>query len=270
MCADIASASDALFGVKFWADFAKEAFAAIAGAGVGAWLGAKYAFALERSKARAEHAEAERAEGRRLADQRQVAGNLALFTLAQMRNEMVTYKRQTYDEAMKADARWFRMPATSVIGGSFLRFDLPSIAFLLQSQEKDGPLMPMKLAVEQDRYAAFLETVRIRGEYHQEQLARVSERVPDFASMRLTDEELRKLLGDTCYLTLRNYHSDIGEYLKRNLETSEELLKELRSLLQKELPGRAIVGYEDAPIEEGSPIMKARNRTEPPQPPARA
>lgn len=266
VCADLVNASDALFGARFWADFIKEAVAAVAGAGVGAWLGAKSAFALERSKARAEHLEAARTEAHLLADRRQAAGNLAVFTLARMRNDLVTYKCHVYDEAMKGDSPWLRMLATRVYAGSYLRFDLPGIAFLLESKEQDGPLMPMKLAIEQDRYAALLETIRVRGDYHQEQLVRVSERIPDFASRKFTDEELQKIVGPTAYYTLRNYLSDIGEFLARNLKTSGALLKELRELLQKELPGRFIVGYEDAPIEERSPIVDARNRAPPPSP----
>jgi hypothetical protein len=34
------------FELRFWVDFLKEALAAIAGAGVGAWLGARFAFRL--------------------------------------------------------------------------------------------------------------------------------------------------------------------------------------------------------------------------------
>jgi hypothetical protein len=63
---------ESVFGSKFWAEFLRDALAAIAGAGVGSWLGA-----------------------------------LAVFTLAQIYNDLLVYERQFMVPANSSDAPWF-------------------------------------------------------------------------------------------------------------------------------------------------------------------
>jgi hypothetical protein len=57
---------DSPFGPRFCADFASQAPAAIFGAGIGAWLGAQFAFRLERRKAKEDRAAAARAAAKGL------------------------------------------------------------------------------------------------------------------------------------------------------------------------------------------------------------
>lgn len=190
-----------------------------------------------------------------------------MFTLARICNDLTNYKRQLYDPAVAKGSPWFSLPATTAAPEADLcRFDIPSLAFLLESKEKDGPLMLMKLAVEQARYATFLETVRIRGQYHQERIASIASSMPPVSAppgssaQRCSDSDLQRIVGPGAYPYLRNYFSDIEHNLLRGLETSKALGEELRALLAKELPGRVIIKFEEAPQESGSPIMDARAR----------
>jgi hypothetical protein len=249
--ATLVQTPETLSWLKYGSELVRDAFAA----GFGAWIGAWYAFRLERQKKTAERTDA-----------LQTAGNYAVFTLTRILNSLLIYKRM-YDEAAKTRSPWFQLPATRVADRDFVSFDLPSLAFLFESKEKDGPLMPMKLAIEQERYAAFLEQVRLRGELHQEILVYVTERDPDFASKVYTDDELQRKVGPTPFYKLRNYYTDITGYLERDLKTSEALLKELRALLEREFRGRRIVGFERAPLEGPEPIMAARARNPIPRPP---
>jgi hypothetical protein len=255
--------AEAIFGPKFWAEFIRDALAAIAGAGVGSWLGARFAFDLERRKAGDEHREAaekrkealeEAAKRHReeseataldLAERRATAGNLAVFTLAQIYNDLLAYERQFMVPANKSDAAWFWLVPSGITDRSFYRFDVPSLAFLLQSRKPGAPEMLMKLALEQDRYAAFLDTVQRRAAFHEQHIQAVIERLEPkgAADRKYTDAELREAAGPRVYATLRNYFVDIETLMSLGLQSSRTTGDALRALLVAELPRQTIIGF---------------------------
>jgi hypothetical protein len=260
-----ASQSEAAFGLKFWADFAKDSVAAIAGAGVGALLGARYAFGLERRKATAEHDAAARSAALDLAERRAMAGNLAVFTLAQIYNDLVAYERQLLSPAIRSNAPWFWLAPTGSAERNVYRFDVPNLAFLLQSEQPGAPLMLMRLALEQDRYAAFLDTLQHRAVFHQQSIPPIIERLQreHGNERKYTDAELQQAVGPRIYAQLRNYYSDIETLLRLGVESSGTTGNELRALLVKVLPGQTIIGFEAAEAPSaggGSPLMHARNK----------
>jgi hypothetical protein len=246
-----------VIGAKFWADFASQALAAIAGAGVGALLGAKYAFGLERTKAQAEKvAAAERfaIEQRR---QHAAAGNLAVFTLAKIHNDLLTYNQQFMVKAKQSKAPWFWLAPSDVDRGNFHQFDIPSLAFLLQSK---SPALLMALSLEQSRFAAFLNAVQLRCRVHQEQM------LPTIEKHRIDsstfDEDIQKVVGRRIYYTLDNFFSDIDTLLTLGIQSSKAIGDELRALLISQLPGEMIIGFEaeDIAAMTLSPVEAARRR----------
>lgn len=255
---------EAVFGLHFWADFLRDAVAAITGAGVGALLGARYAFGLERRKAAGEHDAAARAAALELKGLRATAGNLALFTLSQIFNDLLTYQRQLLAPAQKFDAPWFWLPPTRVSERNYYRFDLPSLAFLLQSQGPSAPEMLIKLALEQDRYAGFLDAVLYRTKVHEGNIPQVIERLQNVrgADYIPVAAELQQAVGPRIHAMLRNAFSDIEVLLQLGLQTSKATAEQLRALLLQELPGETIIGFETAEAvagEAGSRLMRARN-----------
>jgi hypothetical protein len=235
--------------------------AAIAGAGVGAWLGAKYAFGLERQKAIEHRAEAAEAAAQELAAKRAAAGNLGVFTLAQIYNDMLTFKTQLLDQAKKSSAPWFWLMPTSVANRNFYAFDVPSLAFLLESP---SPEMLLKLVLEQDRYSAVLHALQDRADFHQKEVVPVIERLQrdNPAERSYTEKELAAAVGPRVYATLRNYFSDIETLLTLGIKSSQEVAAELRKLLTSELPGRKIIAFEAAEetARAASPLVQARNK----------
>jgi hypothetical protein len=258
------SVHELAFGVKFWADFIREALAAIAGAGVGAWLGARFAFSHERTKAAADRQQAATAAATELAERRATSGNLAVFTLAQIYNDLVVYEQQLMAPARKSPAPWFHLMPAVTTEDNFYRFDVPSLAFLLQSKRPGAPSLLMKLAMEQDRYAGFLDTLRRRADFHEQHIPPIIERLqtenpPD---RKWTDLDLQQAVGPRIYATLRNQFADIEELLRLGLQTSKQTGVELRTFLVAELPGQTIIGFElgEEISPGGSPQMRARNR----------
>ncbi len=213
---------ETVYGVRFWADFASQALAAIAGAGVGALLGAKYAFGLERNKAHAEKVAA--AERDALAQRRQhvIAGNLAVFTLSKIHNDLLTYNQQYMVRAKQSKAPWFWLQPSDVDPGNFHHLDIPSLAFLLQSK---SPMILMKIALEQGRYAAFLNTVQLRCRAHQEQM------LPTIENARIdgttADADIQEVVGRPIYYKLHNFYSDIDTLMSLNIQSSKNIGDEL-------------------------------------------
>lgn len=257
------SVPELAFGLNFWADFIKEALAAIVGAGVGAWLGARFAFSHERIKAAADRQVAAEAAATELAGRRATSGNLAVFTLAQIYNDLLVYGRQLMAPAKQSPAPWFWLVPTGTRDGNFYRFDVPSLAFLLQSKRPGAPELLMKLALEQDRFAAFLDTVSRRATYHEEHIPPIIERLQaeNPSERKLSDLDLQTAVGPRIYATLRNQFADIEELLRLGLLSSKQTGEELRSLLIAECPGQTIIGFDlgEAVSPDGSPLMQARN-----------
>jgi hypothetical protein len=251
--------SDPVLSLRYLADFVKEALAAIAGAGLGAWFGARLAFQQERLKAQASKADsAAEIQGRRA-----TVGNLAVFALAQIHNDLAVFERQVLEPARRTVAPWFFMPPVTVSDRNFYRVDVPSLAFLLESKQPGAPLMLMKLALEQDRYATWLETVAFRARYFEQFVPPIIERfqVAKPADYRYTEAELREALGGNIYAHLRNHFADIEELLRLGLQSSQAVGDELRRVLAAELPGRTIIGFEGAPeqVPPQTPQARARN-----------
>ncbi len=251
------------FGLNFWVDFLKEALAAIAG--VGAWLGAHFAFGLERRKAAEDRKAAAAGAAAELAERRATAGNLAIFTLSQIHNDLLLYDLQLLAPAKASPAPWFYLVPTAVDERNFYRFDVPSLAFLLESKYPDAPEMLMRLALEQDRYGAFLDTVRRRTEFHGTHIPPIIERLQrDSPPDRVfTDLDLQRETGPRIYAHLRNCLADIEVLLELGVESSKVLAEQLRALLMAELPGRTIIGFgaaAEAALKVGSPLVQARNK----------
>ncbi len=251
--------SDPVMSLRYLADFAKEAVAAIAGAGLGAWFGARLAFKQERLKVQAARADAT-AE---LMGRRATAGNLAVFALAQIRNDLTVFQRQVLEPARRTVAPWFFMTPTTVSDRNFYRVDVPSLAFLLESKQPGAPLMLMKLALEQDRYATWLETVAFRARYFEQFVPPIIERLQNAnpADHQYAEAELREALGGNIYAHLRNYFADVEELLRLGLQSSQAVGDELRRILVAELPGHTIIGFEGAPDQVPPQAPQARARS---------
>lgn len=251
---------------KYLADFLRDTLAAVAGAGFGAWLGARLAFRFARKQANADHKEAAKAAAGALAAQRATAGNLAIFALSQMYNDLVAYKVQMLDPANGSDAPWFWMMPMTAPSTGYYQVNLESLAFLFQSQQREAPILPMKLSIEESRFAVLLDTIQHRAEFHQEQLAPLIERVNlrsrSAGVAKLTDQQLRAEVGERIYATLRNYYSDIATLIPLGLQNTKRAAEELRAVLTAELPGQAIIGFDIAEtlVPGGSPTIRARNK----------
>lgn len=248
---------------EYFADFLRDTIAAVAGAGFGAWLGAKLAFRFARTQANADRQQATNLAAVELAERRATAGNLAIFALSQMYNDMLLFSRQLIGPAAKTNAPWFWMTPMRVGPDSYQTIDAASLAFLFQSSQPGAPIMPIKLKLEESRFRGLLETIRDRAEFHQENLVPIIARMmPGTARPSdLTDAQLRIAVGEWVYATLRNYYSDVEWRISRGIDSTQKVATELRNILISEVPGQTIIGFEAAKnIDvELSPLMKARN-----------
>jgi hypothetical protein len=197
-----------------------------------------------------------------LARRRATNGNLAVFTVAQIYSDLLGYERQFMVPANNSDAPWFWLVPFGITDRNFYRFDVPSLAFLLQSRQPGAPEI---LALEQDRYAAFLDTVQRRAAFHEQHMQPVIERLERESaagSHKHTDAELRDAAGPRVYATLRNHFADIETLTRLGLQSSRTTGEQFRALLVGELPGQTIIGFvvSEEMAQSGSPLVQARNR----------
>jgi hypothetical protein len=246
---------------KYLADFVRDALAAAAGAGFGAWL----AFRFSRAQTNADHARATQAAAEALAAKRTTAGNLAIFALSQMHNDLLAYKAQMLDPATKTDAPWFWMPPVTVSPAGYYRISVETLAFMFQSRQPEAPTLPIKLSLEESRFAVLLEAIQHRAKFHQETVTPAIAKLQAFMAAsgkgKLSPQELRAQLGEFIFATLRNYYSDIATLIPLGLESTKRAAQELRDFLIAELPGQTIISFEIAErlVPGGSPTMRARN-----------
>lgn len=247
---------------SYLADFVRDALAAAAGAGFGAWA----AFQFSREQTNADHRRTAQAAADALAAQRATAGNLAIFALSQMHNDLLVHKAQILDAANKTDAPWFWMPPITVRPAGYYRINVESLAFLFQSLLPGAPTLPVKLTLEEARFQVLLETIQHRAKFHQENVVPAIAKLEAFKAGsgkgRLSSQELRVQLGELIFATLRNYYSDIATLIPLGLESTKRAAQELRDLLIAELPGHKIIDFDIAErlVPGSSPTMQARNK----------
>jgi hypothetical protein len=248
------------FGPKFWGDFASSAVASIAGAGFGAWIGARSAFQLERRKAQHERTLAEERTTKALNEQHASAGNLAMLSLALMYNDLIAFDNQALTPGKKSIAPWFYLLPMDISPSNYHTFDIPSLAFLLQSKT---PEIVIKLALEADRFRALLNTVQLRSTFHQEHVLDTIDRLraSDPHKTHYSAQELRAAVGERVFNILDNYTSDIYTLWELGVRTCKETSEELRTVLSEVVSGHKIIGFDIATevARQGSPIMKARD-----------
>lgn len=242
--------------MRFWMELLRDVIAAIAGAGFGAWLGARLAFSLERAKSAEAHSDERERSARELLSVRAAAGNMAMFALARMHNDLVTFKRQCVDEADKTMAPWFFQNGIDLPITNSHRFNFEALGFLFESRD---PEMPLKLAIQEDNYASLVQTLRRRNAMHQEEaipaLSSTSQKISD-----LSADALKKIVGDRIYFTLDNYASDVRVLLSSGIAGTQQAADELRELLREMHPGHTIIGF-SVPADlqlKPSPIEVAR------------
>ena len=258
------SAAESPFGPKFWADLTAAAVAGVISSLIGALVGASVAFRHERQKAKADREIQAKKDADKLRSTRAAAGNLAMFTLARIQNDVLTYNTQFLAPALARPAPWLYLPATNFETSATHRFDINSLAFLLQSK---SPEILMKLALEEDRFHGLVDLIRTRSEFHDAQYPTVVAAIrtqynnPDI----LSPAQLKSLVPPDFFHKLYNFTSDIQTLVDLGIKSSKQIADELRSVLLSEMPGEKIIGFSE--LEElargGSPVMAAREAARP-------
>jgi hypothetical protein len=241
------SLPNGIFEAKVWVDFLSQAISASVGAGIGALIGARSAFGLERRRAQDDRELAANSAAAILADQRTTSGNLAILTLQMISSDLVRYRSQVLEPALKRVSPWFWLAPTDVSETSFHTFDIPSLSFLLNTR---NPGILLRLSTEAEHNTAFLRTIQVRSTFHQGHVVPILERLErDRPGMKYTDIELREAVGKRIYFTLHNWFSDIENLWDLNFKTSRETANELSALLLEILPGKRIIDFEKKAVK---------------------
>lgn len=241
---------------SFWGDFWAAAFGALIGAGA--------AFALA-------WWEKQREERRR----RVAAGNIALLTMYRMWYEIYNYEQHIIRNAVlkkdKAIPLWLRISLLARTPPD-LRFDFPSLVFLLRSSE---PVTLANTALQETRYHELFHAVALRNDVLQrvqESMAKKSVGVVT----EPTDKELVYAIGIPAIAQLRTLTVGVFESVYKNLEEMRTAYNALLVLLAKELGTKDVVAFAleenfprelDMPVAKWLGLLKIENNSRPSGPP---
>jgi len=240
---------EAAFGLKFWADFVREAVAATAGAGIGALLGARYAFRLERHRAAEERAQRETHERKLERDRQALAGNIAMFTLSRMYNTLLNFYQQRIEPHLDDPLLWYFMPPGGEPSLEGIDFDYRSLAFLLKSE---SPSIVLRLDTLGDHYRTLADFVRRRSQMHETEIEPKLEKVTILPGTPAGN--LEAYLGRRLIITIKNYTDDIVRLVLSALDELPTVGKELYDLLKKRMPEENFIWFTRAVDKDGKPV----------------
>jgi hypothetical protein len=213
--------------MEFWRDFFVPAFIAA----VGTAAGATVAFLYERKKRQ-----------RETEDAHVTATNTALFSLFQIANDLIAYRREHIEPHRKDPERWYTVPPTKLPPPP--RFDAASLSYLFEIPG-DAPTLPMAVHVGIGKYESIFESAAERYRIH------MTEVQPALEIARRTVEGWRRLAikglvdstlgGSRITDTMQVVTDELVEMIDDALDYIPKHAEWLRDVAKSKYPERQII-----------------------------
>lgn len=192
------------------------------------FLGATLAFRLDEEKTKREKSQKQRE-----------ALNRALFILLRKYNALFQIARD-FDKFPEEFNAAFNMPAWNPPRYEDLTHNFTDLEFLIEASE---PNTLLKLTVEQERFHAAIDSVRLRNEFYvgevQKALAALEMNRKSF-----TPKEAEALLGDRIYGGAVNSVNNAKQHVYASCQSLTEMTEEVRAVAKKLFPGHKFIAYE--------------------------
>lgn len=215
-----------LAGNAGFREYAKPLVAALATL-TAAFLGANYAFRLQR-----EHAEREE-------EKRQVeAGNKAIFELVRTLNQFLTIRKQFIDPHRSSPARnMYIMPMTGSVRPLEIAFD--ELAFLFPAA---NPNLLSRIAMFQQEVASTLDVINQRSRIHVDIVQPKVEELERIRGAVLKVEDLEAALGTRVAQQVTQLTDYMIEGVDDVVAGAEQLVGELNGTLKGMYPQHTVIG----------------------------
>ncbi len=194
----------------------------------GTFLGATLAFRLNEQKEKTDEKKKQRE-----------ALNRALFVLMRQHNAIIQLKRDmdTYSSELHLA---FNMPAIKPPSYSDLVQHISDLEFLIESS---NPNLLFELTIEQERFHQAIDSLRIRNEFHVNEVQPKIEAV-GINGKRIPIDDASVLLGERVFIGAMTGAKNAKSHMDASNESLPKVMADLRKLAKEIFPGNKFLTYE--------------------------
>ncbi|MES2106105.1 MAG: hypothetical protein V4634_18955 [Pseudomonadota bacterium] len=128
--------------------------------------------------------------------------------------------------------RWSSLPAITSPDYSDVRYDMPSLAFLLKTAEIQ---VVLDLTIEQERFEAALNTVAIRSKFLVDELQPMTSK-SGVSNSKLSEAQALQVYGERIYRTAVQYTDAMFEHIDTAIQSNFSLHQRLHKMAKHLFP----------------------------------
>ncbi|MFH1702216.1 MAG: hypothetical protein ABIB41_02130 [Nitrospirota bacterium] len=192
-----------------------------------AYFGAKYAFDFQRNK------EIEDTKRKNI-----VNGNVVIFNILQMINNLLNYQKQIIDPVRGKSSAFLEMSPTTQLPKEDISVDLNSIYYILETVDRN---LLGEISVELSRYQKALDAINERSIIHIHEVQPTLEKAGIVQGGDYRPEQIKAALGNRLYVTMHEATKQVIEHVDNTLLSLQEVGSKLTQSLKKQFPSEAII-----------------------------
>ena len=208
-------------------------------AGIGTFIGAYVAFALEKNTRRLESIA-----------KNVSTGNVAILTLFQYWNDIKQFQNEAIKPLLNQDTAWISMIATFQREESTLKIDSSALSFLFDGDDKN---LMSEILLEEIRYKLMLSMINNRSKIMLEEVFPTMEKAGIKSAQKVDSRDIEKILGPALTTKIKDLTESIIEHVNENVISIENTAEKLKTQLKKMYPKSEIVGIQKIPEENNFP-----------------
>ena len=195
-----------------------------------AYYGAKFAFQFHSEK-----------EERKNREKQILDGNLAIFNLMRMANDLFVYRRQFIEPFRGKPTAFLEMPPSLELLEDDIYFNVENLFFLLNADEIN---FIGELAIEKSRFNKALDAINDRSKVHRFEVQPTLEKSNIIQSGNYTFEQIEAALGERLYHTIIQATEQVVTHVDETINSLNITGDKLSKLLKKVFPGERIISFE--------------------------
>ena len=196
-----------------------------------AYFGAKYAFDLQTEKEKAT-----------IKQSNIVNGNLAIFNILRMINNLLDYQKQIIDPVRNKPTSFLEMSPTLPSEVDNVSLNIEKLSFLLAT---DDPNILGELSIEESRYQRAMDAIKERSRIHRNEAQPLLDRAGIIHGGNYTFEEIKSALGNRLYTTLQQSTKQIVEHVDATIDSLREIGNKLHKALKGLYPNEEVTRIAD-------------------------
>lgn len=201
-----------------------------------AYFGAKYAFDFHSNK------EIKDVKRRNI-----VNGNIVIFNLGLMVNNLLNYQKQIIDPVRGKPSAFLEMSSTTPLQKEDISIDLNSIYYILETEDRN---LLGEISVEVLRYQKALDAINERSIIHIREVQPNLEKAGIVEQETYHLEQIEAALGSRLYAITNQTTEQVVKHIDNTLLSLQDVSSKLTQSLKKQFPGETIINFSIPKQEE--------------------